>query len=122
VSTGTLIPSQSFWYFVVHFSAYAYVPQSRPHLLPPSSLVTAHLAAFLSTEEAALKKRLEVIQANNKTLAKEAVMQRATIENLLQGLEGAVLDLQGAAGTFGRAGMQGIEQKLEKITAIVTSR
>ena len=50
------------------------------------------------------------------------MMQRATIENLLQGLEGAVLDLQGAAGTFGRAGMQGVEQELEMITAIATSR
>ncbi|KAI9665224.1 MAG: hypothetical protein M1831_002234 [Alyxoria varia] len=73
-----------------------------PHLLPPSSILAAHLSPFLAEKTAIVSSRLETEQKANLSLADEITIQGAEIDGLLQGLEAVVADLSGAAAELGQ--------------------
>lgn len=70
---------------------------SSPHTLPPDELYKAHLTPYLREIQGIVGSRIEDTHAQNAELAKNVQDQRAEIQNLLQGLEAVVADLDGAA-------------------------
>ncbi|KAF6843277.1 spindle pole protein [Colletotrichum musicola] len=69
---------------------------SRPHLLPPEEVMTAHLAPRLASQQSHLNARLQNTQAANEVLFASIQSQRAEIDALLAQLEGHVADIDGA--------------------------
>ncbi|KAL2357134.1 Nnf1-domain-containing protein [Cryomyces antarcticus] len=78
-----------------------------PHTLPPSRLLHAHLfapshqlsdkdSASLPQYQSTLHARLSTTQAQNATLVTSITQQRQQIEQLIQGLESVVKDLDGS--------------------------
>lgn len=86
----------------VYWARRANTTTSRPHLAPPPTLLTAHLHPFLEQHTSSLQSQLESTQQANTVLAADVRAQRAEIERLLSGLEGAAADISGAADALGR--------------------
>src|SRR5690349_6214939 len=76
----------------------AHLQAARPHTLPPSSLLVAHLSPCLHEQHTLLTTSLNVTQQRNEALASEIVEQKDEIEKLVSGLEEIVRDLERAAG------------------------
>jgi len=70
----------------------------RPHLLPPSQILAAHLSPTLASAQSQLNAKLQTTQSQNATLYQTILEQRAEIEHLMEGLEGCVRDLEEADG------------------------
>jgi kinetochore protein NNF1 len=71
---------------------------SRPHTLPAESVLRAHMAPHLTSQQSQLNAKLQNTQAQNETLFAEIQAQRAEIEALLAGLEGIISDVDAANG------------------------
>lgn len=69
-----------------------------PHMLPAEAVLAAHLAPHLASQQSQLNARLQNTQAANVGLWEDIAAQRAEIEGLLGSLEGALRDVDGAAG------------------------
>ncbi|KAF4465995.1 Kinetochore-associated NNF1 [Fusarium albosuccineum] len=67
-----------------------------PHLLPPSSILAAHLTPSLTAHQSQLNARLQTTQSQNALLHDEVRRQREEIKSLLEALEAIVADVQGA--------------------------
>jgi len=95
-------------------------PPTPPHLLPPASLLAAHLGPFLVEQTSAITNSLTAVQADNANVADAITSQRAEIEGLLRGLEGVVRDLEGAAAVVTKSEeMKGMEGELESAVGVV---
>lgn len=73
----------------------------RPHLLPASAILTAHLTPALTAHQSQLNARLQTTQSQNALLHDEVRRQREEIESLLERLEGVVGDVRGANEALG---------------------
>ncbi|KAM0562124.1 hypothetical protein ACHAPJ_002568 [Fusarium lateritium] len=67
-----------------------------PHLLPPSTILAAHLTPSLTAHQSQLNARLQTTQSQNALLHDEVRRQREEIRTLLDALEAVVADVQGA--------------------------
>jgi len=95
-------------------------PPTPPHLLPPASLLAAHLGPFLIEQTSTITDSLTTIQADNASVADAITSQRAEIEGLLRGLEAVVGDVEGAAAVVGKSEeMKGMEGELEGAVGVV---
>lgn len=72
-----------------------------PHLLPPSHVLAAHLAAHLAPHRSLLNAKLQTTQAQNALLADAVARQRAELDALLARLDDAVADVRGANQALG---------------------
>jgi kinetochore protein NNF1 len=73
-------------------------PPIPPHTLPPSSLVSAHLASFLSDTSSSIAAETAELEKRNVELMETVRRQRGEIEGLVGGLERVVGDLERSAG------------------------
>ncbi|KAJ2898694.1 putative mind kinetochore complex component protein [Zalerion maritima] len=71
-------------------------PPVAPHTLPPETILAAHLAPHLVAHQSQLNARIQTIQSKNAALWEEVQSQRAEIATMLEGLDNAVNDLDGA--------------------------
>ncbi|KAH7252470.1 Nnf1-domain-containing protein [Fusarium tricinctum] len=71
-------------------------PPTPPHLLPPSTILAAHLTPSLTAHQSQLNARLQTTQSQNALLHDEVQRQREEICALLDALEAVVGDVQGA--------------------------
>ncbi|KAF4999462.1 hypothetical protein FGRMN_2484 [Fusarium graminum] len=71
-------------------------PPTPPHLLPPSTILAAHLTPSLTSHQSQLNARLQTTQSQNALLHDEVQRQREEIRALLDALEAVVADVQGA--------------------------
>ncbi|KAM0249427.1 hypothetical protein ACHAP5_002816 [Fusarium lateritium] len=71
-------------------------PPTPPHLLPPSTILAAHLTPSLTAHQSQLNARLQTTQSQNALLHDEVQRQREEIRALLDALETVVADVQGA--------------------------
>ena len=69
-----------------------------PHTLPPSALVNAHLASFLSDTTTSITTETARLEAQNAQMMEQIKRQRGEMEGLVSGLEGVVRDLERSAG------------------------
>ncbi|RDW83448.1 hypothetical protein BP5796_04939 [Coleophoma crateriformis] len=76
-------------------------PPEPPHLLPATTIASAHLAPVYAAQQSQLNARLQTVQSQNATLAKTIADQKGEIEALLAQVEGAVGDLDLANGALG---------------------
>ena len=76
----------------------------RPHLLPPSELLAAHLAPSLTAAQGRLNAKEQTLESVNAELFEVVKAQWDEIEGLVAGVEGMVQDLE-RAGTE----MSGVE-------------
>ncbi|KAF4447261.1 Kinetochore-associated protein NNF1 [Fusarium austroafricanum] len=67
-----------------------------PHMLPPSTILAAHLVPSLTAHQSQLNARLQTTQSQNSLLYDEVRRQREEIRALLDALEAVVADVQGA--------------------------
>ncbi|KAM5351308.1 hypothetical protein ACJ41O_004031 [Fusarium nematophilum] len=67
-----------------------------PHLLPPSTILAAHLSPSLTAHQSQLNARLQTTQSQNALLHDEVRRQREEIRALLDALEAVVADVRGA--------------------------
>ncbi|KAI9788299.1 MAG: hypothetical protein M1816_006984 [Peltula sp. TS41687] len=71
---------------------------SSPHTLPPSAILSAHLAPYLVQQRSELDTRIQKTQVQNVELMETIKSQQQEIRSLLGSFEeGAVADLNGAA-------------------------
>lgn len=77
----------------------------RPHLLPPSALLAAHLAPSLTAAQGRLNAKEQTLESVNAELYEVVKGQWDEIEGLVAGVEGIVKDLEGAGGE-----MSGVER------------
>jgi kinetochore protein NNF1 len=80
------------------FKAFAKIDHGRPHTLPPSDLLTAHLSPFLLEQQALLTTSLTAVEKETVQLGGVIQEQRAEIEKLVAGLEAMMRDVEKAAG------------------------
>jgi kinetochore protein NNF1 len=73
----------------------------RPHLLPPSTILSAHLHPSLTHHSAELSARLSSTQSQNALLHEEVTRQRREIDELLAKLEGVEGDVRAANDVLG---------------------
>ncbi|KAI1052488.1 hypothetical protein LB507_007804 [Fusarium sp. FIESC RH6] len=71
-------------------------PPTPPHMLPPSTILAAHLSPTLTAHQSQLNARLQTTQSQNALLHDEVQRQREEIRALLDALEAVVADVQGA--------------------------
>ncbi|KAJ4141502.1 hypothetical protein NW768_000715 [Fusarium equiseti] len=71
-------------------------PPTPPHMLPPSTILAAHLTPTLTAHQSQLNARLQTTQSQNALLHDEVQRQREEIRALLDALEAVVADVQGA--------------------------
>ncbi|KAM0199183.1 hypothetical protein ACHAPA_001583 [Fusarium lateritium] len=71
-------------------------PPTPPHLLPPSTILAAHLTPSLTAHQSQLNARLQTTQSQNALLHDEVQRQREELRTLLDALEAVVADVQGA--------------------------
>ena len=76
-----------------------------PHLLDAQTIVAAHLDPIRVGQQSQLNAKLQTTQSQNAALAQRIAEQRAEMEGLLRGLEGAVADLEKAGGLLGEEAM-----------------
>ena len=81
--------------------------QQPLHTLPPSILVQAHLAPYLSTTNDQLTQNLNTVRAENEQITAQIRAQEAEIEELVAGVEALVGDLMGANAAFNPKGKEG---------------
>ncbi|KAM0299564.1 hypothetical protein ACHAPM_007608 [Fusarium culmorum] len=67
-----------------------------PHMLPPPTILAAHLTPNLTAHQSQLNARLQTTQSQNALLYDEVQRQREEIRALLDTLEAVVADVQGA--------------------------
>lgn len=65
-------------------------------MLPPSTILAAHLTPTLTAHQSQLNARLQTTQSQNALLYDEVQRQREEIRALLDALEAVVADVQGA--------------------------
>ena len=83
--------------------------KNRPHVLPPSTILTAHLHPSLTSHQSQLNARLQTTQSQNALLYEDVKRQREEIDALLKHLEAAVGDVDGA-----NAALDGLIEELSK--------
>ncbi|CEI38734.1 hypothetical protein FVEN_g4719 [Fusarium venenatum] len=71
-------------------------PSTPPHMLPPPTILAAHLTPTLTAHQSQLNARLQTTQSQNALLYDEVQRQREEIRALLDSLEAVVADIQGA--------------------------
>lgn len=69
-----------------------------PHLLPAETILAAHLAPHLASQQSQMNARLQNTQAANAVLWEEIQAQRNEVEQLLASLEASLADIHAAAG------------------------
>lgn len=77
--------------------------EGRPvpaHTLPAKQLYISHLAPTLQIYEAQMKAREEGLGEENQALIEKIMQQRKDIQNLVDGLEGVVRDLNGSVAAM----------------------
>lgn len=77
----------------------------RPHLLPPSALLAAHLGPSLAAAQGRLNAKEQTLESVNAELYEVVKGQWDEIEGLVAGVEGIVKDLEVAGGE-----MSGVER------------
>jgi kinetochore protein NNF1 len=68
-----------------------------PHTLPPSDLVNAHLATFLTDTRTTITNETAELEKRNLELMQTIKQQRQEMEGLVVGLENVVKDLERSA-------------------------
>jgi kinetochore protein NNF1 len=86
-----------------------------PHTLPPSALVSSHLAPFLATQNEALSAQLQEVHTSNASLMQEVEGQRAEMQHLLSTLECVVGDLEQGADLMRKSEVQSLVQEVRNI-------
>jgi kinetochore protein NNF1 len=71
-------------------------PPTPPHMLPPPTILAAHLTPALTAHQSQLNARLQTTQSQNALLYDEVQRQREEIRALLDTLEAVVADVKGA--------------------------
>lgn len=68
----------------------------RPHTLPAETILAAHLAPHLASQQSQLNAKLQTVQSHNSRLFDEIQAQRAEMERILVAVEEALADVGGA--------------------------
>jgi kinetochore protein NNF1 len=76
----------------------------RPHTLPPTPLISAHLNPLHRSQQSQLNAKLQTTQSQNATLIETIRRQRTEIEELVKMAEMVVGDLEDAGGRLGSVG------------------
>lgn len=71
-------------------------PPVAPHTLPPDVILAAHLAPHLAAHQSQLNARIQTLQSRNAALWDEIHGQRAEINSLMESLDDAINDVDGA--------------------------
>lgn len=79
-----------------------------PHTLPPSALVSTHLAPFLNAQNDTLSTQLSEVHSTNIGLLQEIEGQRAEMHNLISSLENVVGDLEQSAAMMKQEEVQSL--------------
>jgi kinetochore protein NNF1 len=87
----------------------------RPHTLPATDLVNAHLSPFLIDQQTALSAALSSIQSSNETLVTTISAQREEMEALMRGLEAVVADLESSAAMLQAEDVQNLSGDVRMI-------
>ena len=69
---------------------------NRPHLLPPETILAAHMAPHLAAQQSQLNARLQTAQAHNRLLFDEIRAQREEAARLLAAVDRVLADVDGA--------------------------
>ncbi|ERF73641.1 hypothetical protein EPUS_00894 [Endocarpon pusillum Z07020] len=86
-----------------------------PHTLSVEELHIAHLTPYLQQATTMLEARLKDTQEENGTLMRRITEQRVEMENLVQGLEGVVADLEDSIEAMrddGEGGVDGLRAEI----------
>lgn len=81
-----------------------------PHTLPAQQLYVSHLAPSLKQYDTDIKARQEVLAGENQELIAKVQQQRKDIQQLMEGLEGVVKDLNGSVQTLVPEEMEGLRE------------
>ncbi|KAK3313528.1 Nnf1-domain-containing protein [Apodospora peruviana] len=71
-------------------------PPVPPHTLPAETVLAAHLAPHLASQQSQLNAKLQTVQSHNARLFTEIQEQRAEMEQLLAAVEAVLADVDGA--------------------------
>ncbi|KAI9718160.1 MAG: hypothetical protein M1828_006792 [Chrysothrix sp. TS-e1954] len=83
-----------------------------PHMLPPSSILTAHVAPFVQDQTKALGQALSDVQERNEVLTTEVTSQRDEIEALIAGLESKTTKVDDVVNEWKASDVHGISDEL----------
>lgn len=86
-----------------------------PHTLPPTDLVNAHLATFLTDTRATITNETAVLEKRNLELMQNIKQQRQEMEGLVAGLENVVKDLERSAGMVQGDGVVGLTAEVKMV-------
>ncbi|KAF2095631.1 hypothetical protein NA57DRAFT_44301 [Rhizodiscina lignyota] len=86
-----------------------------PHTLPPSALVSSHMAPFLNAQHDAFSAQLQELQVSNVTLLQDIERQRAEMLHLLSSLEDVIGDLQQSADEMKQEDVQVLAGEVRNI-------
>jgi kinetochore protein NNF1 len=86
-----------------------------PHTLPPSDLVNAHLAPFLTDMRSTITTETSALESNNENLIQTIKAQRAEMEALVSGLEHVVADLEKSANMMQMDEVQGLSKDVKMV-------
>jgi kinetochore protein NNF1 len=86
-----------------------------PHTLPPSDLVNAHLAPFLTDMRSSITSETTSLEASNTKLIETIKQQRQEMEALVSGLENVVTDLEHSATMLQSDDVQGLTAEVKMV-------
>ncbi|ODA80092.1 hypothetical protein RJ55_03050 [Drechmeria coniospora] len=86
-----------------------------PHLLPPPTILSAHLSPALAPHQSLLNAKLQTTQSQNALLADHVRGQHAEIEDLLARLEAAADDVRSANRALGAVASQIAEEARDAV-------
>lgn len=84
-------------------------------MLPPHTLLDAHLAPFLDAQTTSLTSQLDELRTENGKLALRLKAQQTEIEGLVKGLEDVIRDLEGAAGLVQGGELSGLGPEIKEV-------
>ena len=87
----------------------------RPHTLPPGALLQAHIAPYLAQHAATLNEHMQATQTRNEELFGTAATQREEVQQLLEQLERALGDVDGAVDRLQDPGGRWLTNDIEKM-------
>jgi kinetochore protein NNF1 len=86
-----------------------------PHTLPPSDLVNAHLASFLSDARSSITSETTALEGRNAKFMETIKQQRQEMQALVSGLENVVTDLEHSAAMLQGDDVQSLTAEVKMV-------
>ena len=93
----------------------------RPHTLPPTALLAAHLSPIHTQQQSQLNAKMQTTASQNAALAVEVAIQREEIERLIRLIEVLVRDLEGSVDGMEAAGVEGLSARAREAEGVLTA-